>query len=79
MYAGIASTAAAVIAVDDYADFLAGEYLDTYVADGGAAVKFVVAGADDDADRFSATLRDAGEAAWLRDRARRRRRRTRST
>ena len=48
----------AVISVDDYAEFLATEYLDSYVADGGAAVKFVVAGATDDADRFSATVRD---------------------
>jgi BREX system ATP-binding protein BrxC/D len=47
-----------VIPVDDYADFLAREYLDSYVADGGAAVKFVVAGEAGDADRFGATVRD---------------------
>ena len=47
-----------MIAVDDYAEFLATEYLDSYVAGGGAAVKFVVAGEAADADRFSQTVRD---------------------
>ena len=47
-----------MIAVDDYAEFLADEYLDSYVANGGGAVKFVVAGDRADADRFSQTIRD---------------------
>jgi len=38
---------------DTYATFLDDEYLRTYVAAGGAAVKFVVASDDADADRFS--------------------------
>ncbi|MGH9138654.1 MAG: BREX system ATP-binding domain-containing protein [Acidimicrobiales bacterium] len=51
-----------MIAVDDYAEFLAAEYLESYVADGGAAVKFVVAGEAGEADRFSNTVRDRAAA-----------------
>lgn len=51
-----------MISVDDYAAFLATEYLDTYIAGGGAAVKFVVAGEAGDADRFTATVRDRAAA-----------------
>ena len=47
-----------MIGVDDYAEFLATEYLDSYVAGGGAAVKFVVAGDAADADRFSQIVRE---------------------
>lgn len=40
----------------EYVDFLAAEYLTGYVADGGAAVKFVVPTNDDDAEAFDAAL-----------------------
>ncbi len=46
-----------MIGFEAYADFLDGEYLDTYVAGGGAAVKFVVAADADDASRFAELLR----------------------
>lgn len=51
-----------MIGTDEYARFLAAEYLDSYVADGGAAVKFVVASEDDDASSFSAALRERAAA-----------------
>ena len=47
-----------MIAADDYAEFLATEYLDSFVAEGGAAVKFVVAGDAGETDRFSRAVRD---------------------
>lgn len=47
----------------DYARFLAEEYLDSYVADGGAAVKFVVVPEDDDASSFSAALQGRAVSA----------------
>jgi len=52
-----------VIPVDEYAEFLSVEYLDSYIADGGAAVKFVVAGEPDDADRFSRAVRERAHAS----------------
>jgi len=52
-----------MIAVHDYTEFLDGEYLHGYVDHGGAAVKFVVPASDDEAARFSAGLRERGEAA----------------
>lgn len=45
-----------MIAADLYADFLTDEYLDSYVADGGAAVKFVVAADPEVADDFARTV-----------------------
>ncbi len=49
--------------VKGYAEFVAQEYLADYVAEGGAAVRFVVAGDDDVARRWHAALADvaAGE------------------
>lgn len=52
-----------MIGVDEYGRFLAAEYLDSYVANGGAAVKFVVAPDDGDASSFSAALQDRAAAA----------------
>ena len=52
-----------VIAADVYADFLADEYLDSYIADGGAAVKFVVAADPAQADHFSDTVRGRAAAS----------------
>lgn len=52
-----------MIATDEYAEFLAVEYLDSYIAAGGAAVKFVVAGEGGDGDRFSATVGDRAAAS----------------
>lgn len=51
-----------MIAVDDYVDFLDTEYLASYVTQGGAAVKFVVAADDRQADAFSAAVRERGQA-----------------
>ena len=51
-----------MITAADYAEFLAVEYLDTYIAAGGAAVKFVVAADPGDADRFSRNVRDGAAA-----------------
>ena len=52
-----------MIAADEYADFLSVEYLDSFVAEGGAAVKFVVATDPAKADQFSRTLRDRAGAS----------------
>lgn len=52
-----------MIPVDEYVTFLDAEYLHGYVDDGGAAVKFVVAASDDQADAFSADLGRRGAAA----------------
>lgn len=52
-----------MIGIDAYADFLGGEYLDSYVRDGGAAVKFVVAADDEQAQRFSRTVHDRATGA----------------
>lgn len=52
-----------MIAADVYADFLADEYLDSYIADGGAAVKFVVAADPAQADHFSSTVRERAAAS----------------
>jgi hypothetical protein len=41
-----------------YADFLAVEYLNSYIAGGGAAVKFVVAAENESADRISRSVRE---------------------
>lgn len=53
-----------MIPAPEYLDFFAREYLDDFVAKGGAAVKFVVAGDDQTQGAFSAQLgtraRDAG-------------------
>lgn len=43
---------------DEYVAFLDREYLGSYVAGGGAAVKFVVAADDDQAHAFSAAIRE---------------------
>jgi len=51
-----------VIDAGDYAEFLAAEYLDSYIADGGAAVKFVVVANVEEAERFSRTVRDRAAA-----------------
>ena len=51
-----------MITAADYAEFLAVEYLDTYIAAGGAAVKFVVAADPGEADRFSRNVRDGAAA-----------------
>jgi len=47
---------------EDYLDFLAADYLDTYIRAGGAAVRFVVAGNDDVARRWHAGLADIASA-----------------
>lgn len=47
-----------MIDAGDYAEFLATEYLDSYIADGGAAVKFVVVANVEEAEQFSRTVRD---------------------
>lgn len=52
-----------MIDLDDYADFLGREYLGSYVRDGGAAVKFVVAPDPEAAEGFSAAVREGAEAA----------------
>ena len=52
-----------MIAADVYADFLADEYLDSYIADGGAAVKFVVAADPAQADHFSSTVCERAAAS----------------
>ncbi len=55
-----------MIDVGTYAGFLDREYLGSYVRDGGAAVKFVVASDTDTADAFSAAVRaDAGAAGYV--------------
>jgi hypothetical protein len=46
-----------VIPTDDYVEFLGREYLGSYVGQGGAAVKFVVAVDDEEAESFSDALR----------------------
>lgn len=51
-----------MIVTDDYVDFLDAEYLSTYVDQGGAAVKFVVAD-DDQAAAFSTRLGERAAAA----------------
>jgi hypothetical protein len=51
-----------VIAADVYADFLTDEYLDSYIADGGAAVKFVVATDPGVADQFAGTVLERAAA-----------------
>jgi hypothetical protein len=52
-----------VIAPDAYVDFFGREYLDSYVTHGGAAVKFVVAAADHDAEQFSRTVHERAAAS----------------
>lgn len=52
-----------MIAADAYADFLTTEYLDSYIADGGAAVKFVVAADPELADHFGRTVRERAAAS----------------
>ncbi len=47
--------------VDDYVAFVAAEYLQTFVAHGGTAVKLVIPGDDEVARRFSAGLADAAD------------------
>jgi len=55
-----------VIGAEEYAAFLDDEYLASYIGDGGAAVKFVVAPDDERADAFSVALREkAGRAGYL--------------
>jgi len=49
-----------MIASDDYIDFLRREYLDDFIARGGAAVKFVVCG---DSDRVAAYHQRLGQVA----------------
>ena len=52
-----------MIDAGDYAEFLATEYLDSYIADGGAAVKFVVVPNVEEAQQFSRTVRDRAATA----------------
>ncbi|HEY5881667.1 MAG TPA: hypothetical protein VIU11_22345 [Nakamurella sp.] len=52
-----------MIDAGDYAEFLATEYLDSYIADGGAAVKFVVVPNVEEAEQFSRTVRDRAATA----------------
>lgn len=47
----------------EYVDFLDAEYLSSYVAGGGAAVKFVVPTGDDEAQRFGDRLHAAATSA----------------
>jgi len=55
-----------VIAADSYAEFLDQEYLASYVSQGGAAVKFVVAADDHQAHAFREDLgRRADQAGYL--------------
>lgn len=51
-----------MIAPDAYADFLAQEYLDSYIAHGGAAVKFVVVADAEVAELFSTTVGEQAAA-----------------
>jgi len=44
--------------VDDYLDFVAREYLQTYIAHGGTALRLIVTGHDNIAKRFGAGLAD---------------------
>lgn len=48
---------------DEYAAFVATEYLDAYVRSGGAAVRFVVAGSDEVAVRWHGRLGEVATAA----------------
>ncbi|MGI8759704.1 MAG: BREX system ATP-binding domain-containing protein [Jatrophihabitantaceae bacterium] len=48
--------------VDEYAQFVAAEYLAAYVRGGGAAVRFVVSGNDDVACRWHRALAEVAEA-----------------
>ena len=50
-----------MIDVHEYAQFLDREYLNGYIDDGGAAVKFVVPSSDDVASSFSGQLRERAE------------------
>lgn len=50
------------LTVETYADFLAKEYLGGYVRSGGAAVRFVVTGSDEVADRWHAAARRVADA-----------------
>lgn len=60
-----------MISTDAYAEFLTAEYLDTYIADGGAAVQFVVVAESVGAERFGATMRArAAASGYARVRAR---------
>lgn len=52
--------------VESYVAFLRSEYLDDYVRSGGAAVKMVVAGGDEVAERFSSRLTAAATEAGYR-------------
>lgn len=56
---GTAVLGGGVMKADDYARFLADEYLAGYLPAGGGSVKLVVAGDADVADRFERALRDA--------------------
>ncbi|MDQ2826832.1 MAG: hypothetical protein M3Y04_07725, partial [Actinomycetota bacterium] len=51
-----------MIEISEYASFLDREYLASFVRDGGAAVKFVVARDDPGADDFSSAVRAVAEA-----------------
>ena len=50
-----------MIDIHEYAQFLDHEYLDGYIDDGGAAVKFVVPSSDEVASSFSGLLREQAE------------------
>lgn len=60
--AGAAVLGGGVMKADDYARFLADEYLAGYLPAGGGAVKLVVAGDSDVADRFERALRRTAAA-----------------
>ncbi len=51
-----------MISGHEYSSFLAQEYLSTFVAEGGGAVKFAVANDNDHANAFSSELRSYAEA-----------------
>ncbi|MEO3938554.1 BREX system ATP-binding domain-containing protein [Dermatophilaceae bacterium Soc4.6] len=60
---GLAVLGGGVMASDDYAQFLADEYLAGYLPAGGGSVKLVVAGDPDVADRFAQALHAAALSA----------------
>ncbi|MDQ2757734.1 MAG: ATP-binding protein [Actinomycetota bacterium] len=60
---GVAVLGGGVMRSDDYAQFLADEYLTGYLPAGGGSVKLVVAGDADVADRFAQSLHAAAVGA----------------
>ncbi|MDP2182017.1 MAG: DUF2791 family P-loop domain-containing protein [Actinomycetota bacterium] len=54
------------IPVDEYADFLAREYLSTFVCEGGAAVKFAVVADDETADALLVSVEERASRLGMR-------------